>query len=138
MAILLTGGTGKTSIRCARLCKDAGIPFVLASRKAVSSPDMPAVKLDYTNSSTFADAFEYEFAKGEKITAIYLVAPEIPDPAPSMNALIDYAVERHGVERFVLMTGSTTEPGPVYVGPVWQHLKDIGVDHTVLRCTWFM
>ena len=138
MALLLTGGTGKTSVRCGRLCKDAGVPFVLASRKAVSAPGMPAVKLDYTDSSTFENAFQYSFPNGETIAAVYLIAPEIPDPAPAMNALIDYAVEKHGVRRFVFMTGNTTEPGPIYVGPVWQHLKDIGVDHTVLRCTWFM
>lgn len=138
MAILLTGGTGKTSIRCARLCKDAGVPFILASRKAVSKPDMPAAKFDYTDNSKFGNPFQHQFPNGEKISAIYLIAPEIPDSAPAMNAFIDYAAEKQGIKRFVFMTGSTTEPGPIYVGPVWQHLKDIGVDHTVLRCTWFM
>ena len=138
MAILLTGGTGKTSVRCARLCKDAGVPFILASRKAVSTSDTPAAKLDYADPSTFENAFNYQFPVGEKITAVYLIAPELPDPVPAMIAFIDHAVEKHGVTRFVFMTGSTTEPGPIYVGQVWQHLKDIGVDHTVLRCTWFM
>ena len=138
MAILLTGGTGKTSVRCARLCKDAGIPFILASRKAVSTSDMPAVKFDYGDPSTFENAFNHELVNGEKITAVYLVMPEIPDPVPAMIAFIDYAVENHGVRRFVFLTGSMTEPGPIFAGPVWQHLKHIGVDHTVLRCSWFM
>ena len=138
MAVLLTGGTGKTSVRCARLCKDAGVPFILASRKAISTSDMPAAKLDYADPSSFENAFSHQFPEGEKIAAIYLIAPELPDPAPAMIAFINYAVQTHGVKRFVFMTGSTTEPGPIYVGPVWQHLKDIDVDHTVLRCTWFM
>lgn len=99
---------------------------------------MPAVKLDYTDSSTFENAFMYGFPEGEKITAVYLIASEISESAPSMNAFIDYALEKHDVKRFVFMTGSSTEPGPIYVGPVWQHLKNIRVDHTVLRCSWFM
>ena len=136
MTVLLTGGTGKTSVRTARFCRDAGVPFVLASRKVVSSDGMPAVKLDYTDPSSFSNAFEYQFPNGEKIAAIYLIAPEIPEPAPAMNQLIDYAVKQ-GVKRFVMMTGNTTEPNNFYVGPVWLHLREIGVDHTILRCTWF-
>ncbi len=46
MAILLTGGTGKTSTRLAKLLQDANIPFVLTSRKgqAGAPSGMEAVK----------------------------------------------------------------------------------------------
>lgn len=46
MAILLTGGTGKTSTRLAKLLQDAKIPFLLTSRKgqAGAPSGMEAVK----------------------------------------------------------------------------------------------
>ncbi|KAF9818518.1 hypothetical protein IEO21_02756 [Rhodonia placenta] len=140
MAILLTGGTGKTSVRIARLLQDAKIPFVLASRRgeAAAPSGMPAVKFDWLDSSTFATPFQHEFPGDEGISAIYLVAPEAADPASPMNAFVDYAVKEHGVNRFVLMAGSSAEPGGRLLGQVWQHLIDVGVEYCVLRPTWFM
>jgi len=46
MAILLTGGTGKTSTRLAKILQDANIPFLLTSRKgqAGAPSGMEAVK----------------------------------------------------------------------------------------------
>lgn len=140
MAILLTGGTGKTSTRIARLLQDANIPFLLASRKgeAGAPSGMPATKFDWLDSSTFEKPFQHESLAGERISAIYLIAPEVSDPVPSMTAFIDLAVKKHGVKRFVLLTGSTAEKDSVNVGKVWQHLVDIGVEYCVLRATWFM
>lgn len=140
MAILLTGGTGKTSIRLARMLQDSKIPFLLASRSAsvVAPPGMPATKFDWLDPSTFANPFQHAFPNGEKISAIYLIAPEVSDPAPAMNALVDLAVEKHGVKRFVLLTGTSVEEMGYYTGPVWQHFEDIGVEYCVLRPTWFM
>ncbi|EED85772.1 predicted protein [Postia placenta Mad-698-R] len=140
MAILLTGGTGKTSVRIARLLQDAKIPFVLASRRgeAAAPSGMPAVKFDWLESSTFATPFQHKFSGGEGISAIYLVAPEAADLVPPMNAFVDYVVKEHGVIRFVLIAGSSTEPGGHRLGKVWQHLIDIGVEYCVLRPTWFM
>ncbi|OSX68124.1 hypothetical protein POSPLADRAFT_1043265 [Postia placenta MAD-698-R-SB12] len=140
MAILLTGGTGKTSVRIARLLQDAKIPFVLASRRgeAAAPSGMPAVKFDWLDSSTFATPFQHEFPGDEGVSAIYLVAPEAADPASPMIAFVDYAVKEHGVNRFVLMAGSSAEPGGRLLGQVWQHLNDIGVEYCVLRPTWFM
>lgn len=140
MAILLTGSTGKTSVRTARLLQDAKIPFVLASRRgeAAAPSGMSAVKFDWLDSSTFATPFQHEFPGDEGISAIYLVAPEAADPASPMNAFVDYAVKEHGVNRFVLMAGSSAKPGGRLLGQVWQHLIDIGVEYCVLRPTWFM
>ncbi|KAL8717228.1 MAG: hypothetical protein Q9225_005513 [Loekoesia sp. 1 TL-2023] len=140
MAILLTGGTGKTSTRLAKLLQDAGIPFLLASRRgeAAAPPGMPAIRFDWLDESTYTGPFEYSFPKGEKITAIYLVAPDVADPVPSMNAFIDYALEKHGVKRFVLLTGAATEKGGHHTGKVWEHLVDKRVEFCVLRATWFM
>lgn len=140
MAVLLTGGTGKTSVRTARLLQDANIPFLLASRKAeAAAPSgMPATRFDWLDSSTFQSPFQHRFPDGERISAVYLVAPEVADPAPPMNAFIDYAVSEHGVGRFVLCAGSSAELGGPYHGKVWQHLVDVGVGYCVLRPTWFM
>lgn len=99
---------------------------------------MPAIRFDWSDESTFQNPFEYEFPGNAKISAVYLVAPGIPDPAPPMNAFIDYAVKDHGVKRFVLIGGSTNEPGGRYIGKVWQHLIDQKLEYAVLRPTWFM
>lgn len=81
MAILITGGTGKNYSRVARLAKDAQVPFLIASRKGEDGvPGMPTVKFDWFDSSTFENRFQYKFANGEKITAVYLVLPPSRDP----------------------------------------------------------
>src|SRR5450432_996463 len=140
MAILLTGGTGKTSIRLARLLQDAKIPFLLASRKAeTAAPSgMQAVKFDWLDSSTFENPFQHKLLGGQSISAIYLIAPEVQDPVPSMKAFIYLAAKKHRVKRFVLLTGSSAEKAGFHVGKVWQHLIDMGVEYCTLRATWFM
>lgn len=140
MAVLITGSSGKTSGRIARLLEDANIPFLLISRRGedAAPPGMSAIKFNWVDSSTFRDPFEYKFPGGEKISTVYLVAPSIPDPAQPMNAFIDYAVKDHGVRRFVLIGGTTSRPGDSYIGKVWLHLLDVGVEYCVLRPTWFM
>ncbi|KAJ8060159.1 hypothetical protein OCU04_010508 [Sclerotinia nivalis] len=139
MAILITGGTGKTSLQLAHHLQSASIPFLLASRKAqlTAPPGMQAIKFDYTDPSTYQSVFSYKFPHDEVITGVYLVAPEIPDPVPAMNAFIDVAV-KNGVNRFVLLGGSDLENGGEFIGEVWQHLDNLGVEHSVLKATWFM
>ncbi len=140
MAILLTGGTGKTSKHVARFLQESNIPFLLASRKGGSAAPsgVPTTRFDWLDSSTHENPFQYKFPNGERISAIYLIAPEVQDPAPLINAFVDLAVQKHGVKRFVLLSGSSLTKGGFYTGQVWQHLEDIGVDHTVLLATWFM
>lgn len=140
MAILLTGGTGKTSTHLANFLQDAKIPFLLASRKgeAGAPSGMHAVKFDWLDSSTYDSPFQHASLNGESISAIYLISPGVPDPVPSMTAFIDVAVKKYGVKRFVLLGGSTSEQDGLHVGKVWQHLVDLGVGYCVLRPTWFM
>ena len=140
MAILLTGGTGKTSKHLARFLQESNISFLLASRKGgtAAPPGISAVKFDWLDFSTHENPFQHKFPIGESISAVYLIAPEVPDPAPLMNAFVDLAVHKHGVKRFVLLSGSSLIKGGHYTGQVWQHLEDLGVDHTVLLATWFM
>lgn len=140
MAILLTGGTGKTSIGIAHLLQDAKIPFLLASRRGqTAAPSgMPATNFDWLDSSTFAKPFEHKFPSGESISAVYLIAPSVMEPHISVNAFIDYVIKEHGVKRFVVLGGSSIEVGGAHMGKVWQHLLDSHVDCCVLRPTWFM
>lgn len=142
MAILLTGGTGKTSVRLARLLEEANIPFLLASRRgeAAAPSGMPATKFDWLDSTTWEKLFQQglHFPHGETISAVYMMVPIVSDPEISMNAFIDYAVRKHSVKRFVLIAGSSAEPGKPGVGKVWQHFLDVGVEYCVLRPTWFM
>jgi festuclavine dehydrogenase len=140
MAILLTGGTGKTASRIARILQDAKIPFLVASRRgeAATPTGIPGAKFDWLDSSTFSSPFQYKFPGDESISAIYLVAPEVADSATSINDFVDYAIKEHGVRRFVLLCGSPTKPDDSYLGKVWQHFLDVAVDYCVLRPTWFM
>ena len=135
MAILLTGGTGKTSIRAAGFLQDAKIPFLLASRKgqAGAPSGMQAVKFDWLDSSTYENPFQ-----GENISAVYLIAPEVQDPATPMNAFVDHAAQKHGVKRFVLMAGSSVVKGGHHVGKVWERLAEAGLEYAVLSPSWFM
>lgn len=140
MAILLTGGTGKTAVRLARLLQDAKISFLLASRRgeAAAPAGMPATKFDLLDSSTFETPFQYKFPDGESISAIYLVSPIVDDPETSLNAFVDHAFKEHGVKRFVCLAATADELGKPGLGKVWQHLVDMGVEYCVLRPTWFM
>ncbi|KAF9266121.1 NAD(P)-binding protein [Marasmius fiardii PR-910] len=141
MAILLTGGTGKTSSRIASLLQGANVQFLLASRRAlVKAPQgMTAVQFDWTDPSTYENPFLHQFPGGEKITAIYLVAPEVHKPFKYMIEFVELALKKHGVKRFVLMGGADIALGePLHTGKVWQRLLDLGVEYCVLRPPWFM
>ncbi|KAG4428982.1 hypothetical protein IFR05_015535 [Cadophora sp. M221] len=140
MAILLTGGKGKTSIRLARILKDANIPFIMTSRKggSESSDDLSVAKFDWLDESTFGSPFQHRSIKGERVSAVYIVMPENDDPVTPTNAFIDYAVHKHGVKRFVLFSGTTAKKGAPDVGKIWEHLDQIGVEYCVLRASWLM
>lgn len=140
MAILLTGGTGRTSLRTARLLQDAKIQFRLASRKGAAGapPGMQATTFDWDDSSTYKNPFQHTFLNEESISVIYLIASKGADSITPMNAFIDSAVKEHGVKKFVLMASSAVGQDEFVLGKVWQHLVDIGVGYIVLRPSWFM
>ena len=138
MAVLLIG-VGKTSIRIAKACQDAKVPFLLTSRRgeAGAPSGMHAAKFDYTDASTYDAPFQHGTLGGQKISAVYFAAAASQDPVPVMNAFIDHAHEKHGVNRFVLCAGTSIKQGGTYLGQVWQHMVDIGVEWCVLRPSWF-
>lgn len=140
MAYLLIGGTGKTAIRLARLLQNNNHQFILTSRRGQSgSPqDMAAVRFDWTDKESWEEPFNYQFAGGEKIKAIYLVQPMFSEPWKPMIEFIDYAYKEKGVGRFVLVGGTSSEIGKAGMGLVWEHFLKIGVDYCVIRPSWFM
>ena len=138
MAILLTGGTGKTSLHLAALLQQANIPFLLTSRRGPSASSLPTVKFDWNDETTWINAFTHQFPKSEKITAVYLLSGELAEPAPLLNKFIDLAHNEYGVKRFVLCSGSTAEIGGPYHGKIWQKLHDEKLEYCVLRPSWFM
>ncbi|KAL1296882.1 hypothetical protein AAFC00_004497 [Neodothiora populina] len=140
MAVLLTGGTGKTSRHLARMLEDADIPFLVASRGAEQNAPkgMIPVKFDWLDQSTYSSPFTHELPGKQKITSAYIVPSPLADSTSALTSFIDLAAQQYGVKRFVLLGYTTaTKDGP-HLGKVWQHLDDIGVEYTVLRPTWFM
>lgn len=134
MTILLTGGTGKTSLRLASLLDAASIPVLLTSRRghSASSP-YPTVRFDWNDSSTWSNPF----SAASDISAIYLLSGELSDPAPIINAFIDLAMS-NGVKRFVVCSGSSCEYGGAFHGKIWQKLAESKLEYAVLRPSWFM
>ncbi|KAJ3509042.1 hypothetical protein NLJ89_g5429 [Agrocybe chaxingu] len=122
MTTLITGGTGKTGIKLARLIHAAGHPVLLASRKGVAPSPFKAITFDWTDPATFENPFKAD----PNIDKVYLVAPLILDVLPVVKPFIELAISK-GVKR-----------GGVYVGKVHEYLVERGVDYTVLRPTWFI
>ncbi|KAM7186240.1 hypothetical protein V8F33_011938 [Rhypophila sp. PSN 637] len=140
MAILLTGGTSaQTSVEIAKKCTSSSIPFILASRRGNDGDgdgdkSLPSVKFDWTDPSTYPNPFSYN--PDEKITAVYMVIPTVPDAEKHMKAFIDYAISQ-GVKRFVMMAGTTITLGGPGRGKVWSYLVEKGVEYAICRPTWF-
>jgi festuclavine dehydrogenase len=92
---------------------------------------------DWNDASTYETPFQYKFPNGENLTAVYLIGPEGHNPSEPMITFVDIAI-KHGVKRFVMLTGSEAAKGGFHSGGIWQHLDDTGVEYCVLRTTWFM
>lgn len=134
MTVLVLGGKGKTSSALSSLLEEKQIPFIIASRSPSSKGPRNHVKFDWLDAGTYDLPFK---AASDPIAAIYMVAPQITDPFPSMKAFIDHA-RRNGTKRFVLLSASVIpKGGPVY-GKVHEYLETLGVEYGVLRPSWFM
>lgn len=133
MAILLTGGTGKTSTRIASLLRARNIHFLLASRNLPisSSLSRPHVIFDWTDHTTWPKAFT------QPIEAVYMMEPQVAQPWVPMISFLDFAISK-GVKRFVLCAGTTAERGKDGMGRVWDAFVEKEVEFCVLRPSWFM
>ena len=141
MTILLTGGSGTTGSRLAKLLQESSHPVLVASRSGLIN-DFPAVKFDWTDKSTFVNPFTHAQSQKSPITAVYLVAPDSstggPEPITKIvNSFINLAKEK-GVRRFVLLSASPIEAGGEHMlGETHAYLRDLDVEWAVLRPTWF-
>ncbi|KAF2145480.1 uncharacterized protein K452DRAFT_283834 [Aplosporella prunicola CBS 121167] len=152
MSILLTGGTGKVSLRLSQLLSSTTppTPHLIASRHATTTPStLPSalpVPFDWLDPVTHSMPFKAAAAAGlPPIEAVSLVAPAAPEPSTLLIKFVDMAVREYGVKRFLLIAGSSAElvGGPKQgLGEVWARFlelaKEQGVGFCVLRPTWFM
>lgn len=144
MAILLTAGTGKTAQSIIPHLHSSSIPFLLTSRRPESAPaGTHAAYFDWLDPSTYDTPFKHPSLGDQKITAIYLIAPNIENAENITTSFIDRAAEKWGVKRYVLMFGSQVEMGSPggdvgMPGLIWKHVVEKGYEWAVLRCTWFM
>lgn len=140
--ILILCSTGKTGARLAKLLHASGHhSLVLASRKGLipaefsgsGSPSVKAVKFDWTDPSSFGNAF----ALDSNIDQVYLVGPDVVNMLPPSKLFIDLAIDR-GVKNFVLLSATTCEKGGPAMGEIHGYLDQIGVGYIALRPTWFI
>ncbi|KAF5313658.1 hypothetical protein D9611_010161 [Ephemerocybe angulata] len=138
MSTLITGGGSQTGIALAKLLQGSGHPVLFASRSGRVPDGFESVKLDWSDPSTYEEAFK---APGHEIQYVFLQFAGVYDPLPAAKALIELAVKR-GVKRFVLLSasGEGTEKGPnsFSTGAVHTYLDAQGLDYVVLRPTWFI
>ncbi|KAL0959254.1 hypothetical protein HGRIS_014525 [Hohenbuehelia grisea] len=143
MAILVTGGTGKTGRPIVRLLHQGGHSVYVASRSGKAPKFTKGVHFDWADTTTFEAPFIAAAAAKETITAVYLICPFLPDPsaiAQTVNAFVDLAISK-GAQRFVLLSASAIEKGEAGLGQqgfVQEYLDTIGADYVSLRPTYFM
>lgn len=133
MSILVLGGRGKTATHLAILLQQHNISFVVASRNPTESGSFQHLRFDWLDESTYDNVI----APGmDRIRAIYMVAPEVPDCLTPMKRFIDHARQR-GAKRFVLLSSSAIAAGGPFFGKVHEYLCTLEVEYSVLRPSWF-
>ena len=135
MTILLTGGTGRTSLAIAQRLHASDVAFRILSRSGSAPAPYQGCRFDWTDTSTWNAAFE----QAVNVDAVYLVVPVIEhvETGEPIKAYIDF-LKSKGVERFVLLSASNVAPGTRIMGLIHQHLRSIQADYVVLRPTWYM
>ncbi|KAF9443848.1 hypothetical protein P691DRAFT_787425 [Macrolepiota fuliginosa MF-IS2] len=120
MTILLTGGTGKTSVPLARLLSTQSTHSVLLASRKGTKPEtlsgldhsrVHATKFDWFDRTSWGSPFDcVALEKLPAIDAVYLIAPAVWDVEEVMGGFIDFAREK-GVNKFVLLSASQGECG---------------------------
>jgi len=133
MTVLITGGTGRTGSKLARLLQSSGHSVLIASRAGAAPEPFSAVKFDWLDQNTFENPFKAD----SKIDRVLLVAPSVYNALEVMKPFIDLAMSK-GAKRFVFISGTTGEKGSPPFGTIYEYIDSIGADYTILRATWFM
>lgn len=137
--LVVTGPTGNVGAEVVRLLLDAGQPFRAAAHdvgKALTlhdDPELPVVRLDYDDRSTWPAVLE-------GVESLFLLFP-LPSPKAvgrRMLPFIDAAVGA-GCRHIVYLSvfgGDTAKVIPHY--KVERYLERCGISVTILRCSYFM
>ncbi|GAB3013605.1 NAD(P)H-binding protein [Streptomyces pseudoechinosporeus] len=122
--ILVTGATGKTGRRVARLLQERGVAVCAASRSGTPS-------FDWTDRTTWEPALR-------GVTGIYLVVPDLgsPQAAQAIGAFARQAAAA-GARRAVLLSVPEGGADQEHVLAAERALEHAGLDWTVLRPRWF-
>ncbi|MFD9444703.1 NAD(P)H-binding protein [Streptomyces sp. NPDC060006] len=123
---LVTGATGKTGRRVARLLEERGVSVRAASRSGAPS-------FDWTDRGTWEPALR-------GVTGMYLVLPDFgsPQAVQTIGAFARQAAAA-GARRVVLLSAPSDAWGPAqeHVLAAERALEHAGLDWTVLRVRWF-
>lgn len=133
-SLVYLGGTGKTSIRLAKLLQAANLPVLLTSRSGNVPSSFQGVQFDWLDSTTYGNPFQNI---NIPIDRVYLVGPPVANVFEPMKEFIDFSITQ-GVKRFVLLSATVSEKGGLLIGTVHEYLADSGIDYCVLRPSWFM
>ncbi|MEU3616661.1 NAD(P)H-binding protein [Streptomyces sp. NPDC006872] len=122
--ILVTGATGKTGRRVARLLRGRGVAVRDASRSGTPS-------FDWTDRGTWEPALR-------GVTGMYLVVPDLggPQAAETIAAFARQAAAA-GARRAVLLSVPEGGADQEHVLAAERALEHAGLDWTVLRPRWF-
>lgn len=131
MTILVTGGTGQTGGRVARLLRDANYLVLLAARSKIPEP-FTGVYFNWLEPSSYENPFKAD----PDIDCVYLIGPHMFDMLDIVKEFVELAISK-GIKRFVLVSGSCTPKGVPPLGVVHEYLANRGVDYAVLRPSWF-
>ncbi len=131
--ILLTAGTGKTSVRIAEKLRARSYSVRSAVRRPQASADEQRqdIYFDWYDTDSYAAALE-------GVQAVYLVAPTMDmEPERVMKPFIEQAIGM-GIRRFVLLSSaSIQEDGPL-MGKVHRFLHEHAPEWAVLQPSYFM
>jgi uncharacterized protein YbjT (DUF2867 family) len=124
--ILVTGATGKTGRRVARLLRERGMPVRAASRSGTPS-------FDWTDRGTWEPALR-------GVTGMYVVHPDLGSPRAADDvAAFARRAAAAGARHAVLLSTPSDAWGPAeeHVLSAERALGHTGMDWTVLRVRWF-
>ncbi|MER5541635.1 NAD(P)H-binding protein [Streptomyces sp. NPDC002589] len=128
---LVLGATGTTGSRTVAQLVAVGQRVRAASRRATRLPGAEAVRFDWYDPATHADALA-------GAARVHLVPPVgDPDPAAVMLPFLRRAGAA-GVQRAVLLSSSAIPEGGPGVGAVHEALPGLFDQWAVLRPSWFM